>query len=746
MRWALACCLASAILTNVAGASSDWMVSQPTTPVTLQPWASGAAGGVVLTNGLISRKFALDATAGSWGTYDFVSHLEDFGDASLLRAFSPEAVVTLDGVAYRIGGLKAVKESQSAYLNRSVAVEPDPAAFRYVSHSTSAPLAPFSWTPGARGAPSDVAWPPRGMELTIQFEAPQGAPAAVAAITVQIHYEMYVGHPILTKWVSLSTNVTASQSWHEEQHLQSHDSAVAPVGDCGGTDGCGRCPGAVYMRACSAEGVTPAGESQDWQYSASNHSLVNSGLCLSSAGANPGSGCPHLTTCNASDSAQHWELTVQTENAGQIKSLDAGTCAGVSPPGCCASVTANRKDAGAWLNAPPCTAGAVNRFALVGTHLIEADTMLCAAATPGTAPPPSPPSPPSPPPPSPGGRTAILSQIEVETLALNQPYSPMPFVAYQGQGGGAASGGNQPDGDGPRYNGDGKLHVELEYEYSDIVNWTLAFADSGASEPSLMTQFSPPLSTPVPSTRGQFAEPPFVSFRTYLLVLDDGPEQGGLRNPYAASSENDGGCALGPCVPGSGTQSEAGVTNERKGLARRKLLRLLAPQTQESPVFFHLTSSDQTVFDSAIEQMSATGFDMVIFSFGSGFNLESKDPHYFAQVKANVAKAKSKGIEVGAYDLIGWSRNSNGAVPGSMALAPDGHTFSAGACWASSWRDFLTERVNAMGNFTGLSMIETDGPYGGYSCSNSSHIHHHGEGDSVYMQVRGQGNFYRELR
>ena len=101
-------------------------------------------------------------------------------------------------------------------------------------------------------------------------------------------------------------------------------------------------------------------------------------------------------------------------------------------------------------------------------------------------------------------------------------------------------------------------------------------------------------------------------------------------------------------------------------------------------------------------------------------------------------------LQVGAYDLIGWSRNSNSAVPvsmdmwipqallhshllarlhiasvktaanrsnmmylfcpilvcwqiqGSMALAPDGHTLAAGACWASSWRDFLTERVNAM--------------------------------------------------
>lgn len=355
--WALACCLSSAFRPAAADAVSDWLVSPPTTPVTLREWSSEAGAGVMLSNGLISRKFAVDETAGSWATYDFVSHLEDFGDASLLRAFSPEAVVTLDGVAYRIGGLKA-NESQSAYLNRSAAAEPDPAAFRYVTHSTSAPTAPFSWKPGSRGSPSDVAWPPKGMELAITFEAPPGAPTAVAATTVQIHYEMYVGHPILTKWVSLSTNVTASQSWHEQQHLHAHGntegiSAGHSAPDCGGTGGCSNCPGTVYMRACSAEGPTKAGESQDWHYSASNHSLMNSGLCLTSAGANPGSGCPHLTTCNGSDPAQGWEVTVQAENAGQIKSFDAGTCSGVSPPGCCASVTGNQKDAGAWLNSPP---------------------------------------------------------------------------------------------------------------------------------------------------------------------------------------------------------------------------------------------------------------------------------------------------------------------------------------------------------------------------------------------------------
>ena len=37
---------------------------------------------------------------------------------------------------------------------------------------------------------------------------------------------------------------------------------------------------------------------------------------------------------------------------------------------------------------------------------------------------------------------------------------------------------------------------------------------------------------------------------------------------------------------------------------------------------------------------------------------------------------------------------------------------------------------------TGLSMVETDGPYGGYTCSSHSHAHHTGYSDSVWQQNR----------
>jgi hypothetical protein len=47
---------------------------------------------------------------------------------------------------------------------------------------------------------------------------------------------------------------------------------------------------------------------------------------------------------------------------------------------------------------------------------------------------------------------------------------------------------------------------------------------------------------------------------------------------------------------------------------------------------------------------------------------------------------------------------------------------------------------------TGLSMVETDGPYPGYPCSSSNHSHHHGLDDSVYWQLKLQSIFYRILR
>lgn len=205
-----------------AAVYQDWLVQPPTTAVTLEPWSSeseSGPSGLTLSNGLISRRFAL-VGSDSWATWDFISHLEDSGDTSLLRSLTPESVVTLDGKAYPVGGLvpaacsggsgsckaKGQPGQPGAFFNRSVAVKPDPDAFRYVSHRTAAPTAPFAWKPGSRGSPPDAQWPPHGLHLEIDFAAPLNASGTpVVGVGITVHYEMYVGHPVLTKWVSVST-------------------------------------------------------------------------------------------------------------------------------------------------------------------------------------------------------------------------------------------------------------------------------------------------------------------------------------------------------------------------------------------------------------------------------------------------------------------------------------------------------------------------------------------------------------
>jgi len=72
---------------------------------------------------------------------------------------------------------------------------------------------------------------------------------------------------------------------------------------------------------------------------------------------------------------------------------------------------------------------------------------------------------------------------------------------------------------------------------------------------------------------------------------------------------------------------------ERYGMAVRKKLRLLAPHTQENPIFYHMISMNSTMFREVIDQMADMGFEMLIYSFGSGFDMESNDPKYISQVR-----------------------------------------------------------------------------------------------------------------
>ena len=186
---------------------------------------------------------------------------------------------------------------------------------------------------------------------------------------------------------------------------------------------------------------------------------------------------------------------------------------------------------------------------------------------------------------------------------------------------------------------------------------------------------------------------------------------------------------------------------ERKGLARRKMYRTVAPQVTENPIFMHVRSAEPDAVRLAIDQCAEVGFEMVIMTFGSGFNIESEDPEYIITMKELTDYAHHKGIQLGGYTLMCASRN---AGEDFNCVDPDtgqpGSRFGQSACLASRWADGYFQRVLNFMDATGIDIIETDGPYHGDICAATTHEHHNGLADSQLRQWEACVHFYHECR
>ena len=327
------------------------------------------------------------------------------------------------------------------------------------------------------------------------------------------------------------------------------------------------------------------------------------------------------------------------------------------------------------------------------------------------------------------GSAAVLDGAVVEDLALNPPFSPIASAAYAGQAEDVPSGV-------PIYPGAGKLLAISDFQYGCTVARTNDVVTRGGSAGSTQPRLT---ASDDPGLNFSLASATWTTMRIYELLLDDGPEQG-VPAPLYPSSETYFGCTLGPCAnPGSGTPFEGGI-NERRGLAMRRFLLIVAPQVAEAPLQYHLVASDSASTRAACDQMSSVGWEMLVQSYGSGANIESTDPAYIARVKGDVAYCASKGVEVGMYDLIGWTRDPGRGWSALNAAGQD----TGNACFASGWGDWLRDTMLAFVEATGVRNVETDGPYAGYSCSNASHGH--STANSVQVQSRQQARLYTALR
>ncbi len=179
---------------------------------------------------------------------------------------------------------------------------------------------------------------------------------------------------------------------------------------------------------------------------------------------------------------------------------------------------------------------------------------------------------------------------------------------------------------------------------------------------------------------------------------------------------------------------------ERQGLARRKMFRTVAPWTQENPVFMHLRNSDSESIRRAVDQCAATGFEMIILTFGSGFNMESTDRKYWERIKADFDYAHGKGIRMGGYILF-CSTASKGPLHDAKQ-----DVYPPSLCLGSEFVDGYFKHLYDFMEFVGQDIIETDGPYHGYPCAATQHKYHRGRDDSVRVQWEMMAKFFHGCR
>jgi hypothetical protein len=212
--------------------------------------------------------------------------------------------------------------------------------------------------------------------------------------------------------------------------------------------------------------------------------------------------------------------------------------------------------------------------------------------------------------------------------------------------------------------------------------------------------------------------------------------------------------ALGPAVwiePGQNLESyrvfellHDSYDRERKGLEVRKMYRTIAPWVTENPILMHVRQADDQSVKTAIDQCVEVGFEMVILTFGSGFNLEDSTSKNLDRMKALAAYAHERGIALGGYSLLA-SRTID--VKNDVVM-PEGQQprFGHSPCLQSEWGIQYFNNLYRFYQFTGLNVLEHDGSYPGDICISRDHPGHQDLQDSQWRQFEEIRDFYQWCR
>lgn len=184
---------------------------------------------------------------------------------------------------------------------------------------------------------------------------------------------------------------------------------------------------------------------------------------------------------------------------------------------------------------------------------------------------------------------------------------------------------------------------------------------------------------------------------------------------------------------------------ERKGLSLRKMYRTVAPWITENPLMFHVTRSKWDEFTMAVDQAAEVGYEMVNFSFGSGFNPEDDSRKNLDQMKKYADYAQSKGIGIGTYSLLASRSISekDDVINPKTGRRGGFATFGNSPCLAGEWGLNYFEKLYNMFEETGFLTFTHDGNYPGDICASTTHPGHIELGDSQFKQWKIITDFYK---
>ena len=151
---------------------------------------------IVLSNGLVNRTVRIEPNAAT------IEYKNMITGESMLRSIKPEAEISINGKTYAVGGLHGLKEHGYLLEEWIEELTADLNAFQYIKHEVREIQPKIKWNNKKRFHTARSA-APKGKHLILQFGHSANE---LNGIAVNVHYEIYDGIPLISKWISVENN------------------------------------------------------------------------------------------------------------------------------------------------------------------------------------------------------------------------------------------------------------------------------------------------------------------------------------------------------------------------------------------------------------------------------------------------------------------------------------------------------------------------------------------------------------